>query len=163
GSERPDDSVRLAMPENIRRLPSRARCCSPGLAPEDSASETASGYKTPERAVLLGNAGAITGSTTKMLYDNPSVDFPNTLTARWPIRAPRPQVTTPRATRNATMIKRMVPLANPAQGGAAGTTPLSTARAPARPEAVRIGSTPATTAAMAVAKIANRCHAGVAR
>ena len=162
-SQSADDRLRLAMPENIRKLPSRARCGSPGLAPEDSASETASGYKTPERAVLLGNAGAITASTTKMLYDSPSVDLPNTLTARWPIRAPRPQVTTPRATRNATMINRIVPLANPDQACAAGTTPVRTARPPASTDAVRIGRTPATTAAMAAAKIANRCHAGAAR
>ena len=77
-----EDRLRLAIPENIRKLPRRARCCSPGLDPEDSASDTASGYKTPERAVLLGNAGAITASTTKRLYDSPSVDLPNTLTAR---------------------------------------------------------------------------------
>jgi hypothetical protein len=62
-----DDSVRLAMPENISSAPSRCRCGLSGLAPAASASENASGYRTPERAVLLGNAGAMRPSTTKML------------------------------------------------------------------------------------------------
>ena len=55
------------MPENIRKAPSRLRAASPGLRAAASASEKTSGYSTPERAVLLGNAGAITPSTTKML------------------------------------------------------------------------------------------------
>ena len=42
------------MPENIRKLPSRARSARRAWRPPDSASETASGYSTPERAVLLG-------------------------------------------------------------------------------------------------------------
>jgi len=62
-----DDSVRLAMPENMRKLPSRWRPSTPGRAPAASASESTSGKRTPERAVLLGKAGAMTPSTTKML------------------------------------------------------------------------------------------------
>jgi hypothetical protein len=37
---------------------------------------------TPDRAVLLGNAGAIRQSTRKMLYDSPSVERPKMLTSR---------------------------------------------------------------------------------
>ena len=77
-----DERLRLTMPENIRKLPRRCRLLSPGFAPAASASENASGKMTPERAVLLGNAGAISASTRKMLYDNPSVDRPKRLTSR---------------------------------------------------------------------------------
>ena len=59
-SQRPDDSVRLATPENMRKAPSRARDGSSGRAPAVPASETVSEYSTPDRAVLLGKAGAIT-------------------------------------------------------------------------------------------------------
>ena len=38
-----EDRLRLTMPENIRKLPSRWRLLSPGLAPAASASENASG------------------------------------------------------------------------------------------------------------------------
>jgi hypothetical protein len=69
---------------------------------------------TPERAVLLGKAGAISPSTRKMLYDNPSVERPKRVTARCPTRAPSPHFTTARATRNAMTMRRIVPLANPA-------------------------------------------------
>jgi len=62
-----DETLRLAMPENIRNAPRRRREGSSGFAPAASASETVSGYSTPDRAVLLGNAGAITASTRKML------------------------------------------------------------------------------------------------
>ena len=62
-----DDSVRLAMPENIRKRPSRRRSSRSGVAPAASATESASGNSTPERAVLLGKAGAISASSAKML------------------------------------------------------------------------------------------------
>src|SRR5262245_51572011 len=64
-SQRADDRLRLTMPENIRKDPSRRRLSSPGRAPAASASENASGYITPDRAVLLGNAGLMTPSTRK--------------------------------------------------------------------------------------------------
>ena len=66
-SQSADDSVRLAMPENIRNPPRRCRSARSGVTPAAWAIESASGYNTPERAVLLGNAGAITASTMKML------------------------------------------------------------------------------------------------
>ena len=44
--------------------------------------ENTSGYSTPERAVLLGNAGEISASTAKMLYESPNDDFPKRLMAR---------------------------------------------------------------------------------
>src|SRR5580765_7740626 len=66
-SHRADDSDRLTIPENIRNLPSRCRSARSGVAPAASAIDTASGYNTPERAVLLGNAGAIRASTATML------------------------------------------------------------------------------------------------
>ena len=63
-----DDSVRLAMPENIRKRPRRSPALDSRLgAPAASATESTSGYSTPERAVLLGKAGAMTPSTRKML------------------------------------------------------------------------------------------------
>src|SRR5262245_44169698 len=62
-----DESERLAIPENISSAPRFLRDGSPGRAPAASASENASGYSTPERAVLLGNAGAIRPSTTNRL------------------------------------------------------------------------------------------------
>jgi len=62
-----DDNDRLAMPEIISSAPRRLRAGSPGRAPAASASENANGYSTPERAVLLGKAGAMTPSTRKML------------------------------------------------------------------------------------------------
>ena len=105
--------MRLATPENIRNAPSRARDGSSGRAPAVPASDTASEYRTPDRAVLLGKAGAITASTRNRLYESPSVDRPKACTTAWPIRSPRPHLTTARATRNAAMIRTMVPLANP--------------------------------------------------
>ena len=42
-NHRPDETVRLAMPENIRKLPSRRRPSSPGRAPAASATERARG------------------------------------------------------------------------------------------------------------------------
>ncbi len=61
-----DDTLRLAMPEYIRNAPSRRRSTRSGFAPAASAREYVSGYRTPERAVLLGNAGAMTASSTKI-------------------------------------------------------------------------------------------------
>ena len=66
-SHNADESERLAIPENISSAPTLRREGSPGRAPAASASENASGYSTPDRAVLLGKAGAITPSTRKML------------------------------------------------------------------------------------------------
>jgi hypothetical protein len=77
-----EDRLRLAIPENMRNAPRRRRVGSPGFAPAASAREITSGNSTPERAVLLGNAGAMTPSTRKMLYDKPSVDRPKRLTTR---------------------------------------------------------------------------------
>jgi hypothetical protein len=42
-SHNADETLRLAMPENIRKPPSRRRDGSPGFAPAASASDTASG------------------------------------------------------------------------------------------------------------------------
>ena len=109
-----DETLRLAMPEYIRNAPTFCRLASPGLAPAASASESASGYSTPERAVLLGNAGAMTASSRKIEYDRPSVDRPNRLTIQWPARVPSPHLTTAPATRNAMTMSRIVPLPKPA-------------------------------------------------
>src|SRR5215471_9117631 len=69
-----DDRLRLAIPEYIRKRPRRGYLGSPGLAPAASVSENVSGNRTPARAVLLGNAGAMMPSSRKMLYDRPSVE-----------------------------------------------------------------------------------------
>ena len=66
--------------------------------------------------MLLGKAGAITASSRKIEYDSPSVERPNRLTIQCPPRAPRPHLTTAPATRNATTMSRIVPLAKPAVG-----------------------------------------------
>src|SRR6185503_15462339 len=66
-SQSADERDRLTMPLNIRKRPSRCRSARSGVAPAASAIDTASGYNTPERAVLLGNAGAIRPSTMMML------------------------------------------------------------------------------------------------
>src|SRR5262249_16858635 len=81
-SQSADERLRLTIPENIRKVPTRLRLASPLVAPLAIASENASGKRTPERAVLLGNAGAMRPSTRKMLYERPSVDRPNRLTTR---------------------------------------------------------------------------------
>src|SRR3954454_17716569 len=65
-NQRADDTVRLAIPENIRNRPRRWRSL-PGSAPAARAMDSVRGYRTPERAVLLGKAGAISPSTRKML------------------------------------------------------------------------------------------------
>src|SRR5947207_378060 len=62
-----DERLRLTMPENIRKLPTRRHRSSSGVAPAASAREKARGYMTPDRAVLLGKAGAMRPSTRKML------------------------------------------------------------------------------------------------
>src|SRR5262245_18135360 len=80
-SQRAEESVRLAIPENIRKRPRRLRSSRSGVAPAASAIENTSGNSTPERAVLLGNAGEISASTPKMLYESPSVERPKTLIA----------------------------------------------------------------------------------
>src|SRR5262245_44384777 len=61
-NQRAEETVRLAIPENMRKPPRRSRPGTPALAPAASATDSASGYRTPERAVLLGKAGAITPS-----------------------------------------------------------------------------------------------------
>ena len=158
-SQSAEERLRLTMPENIRKLPRRRRLSSPGFAPAASASENASGKMTPERAVLLGKAGAMRPSTRKMLYDNPSVDRPKRLTRRWPIRAPRPHFTTERATRKASTMRRMVPFANPAYAFAGDSSPVSTAAATAMTDAVKMGNALATTKTMAPANSAKSRHA----
>src|SRR5262245_60336009 len=115
---------------------------------------------TPDRAVLLGKAGAMMPSTRKMLYERPSVDRPNRLTIRCPTRVPRPHLTTERATRNARTMRRIVPLAKPAYAFAGDSRPVSTLAATARTDAVRMEKALTTTETMAAAKIANRRHAG---
>ena len=63
-----DDRLRLAMPENIRKRPAARRPAIPGVAPAGLGQPTTpAGRARRERAVLLGNAGAITPSTRKML------------------------------------------------------------------------------------------------
>ena len=62
------------------------------------------------------------------------------LTTGWPSRAPRPHFTIARATRNATTISRIVPLAKPAYAFAGGRKPERTEMATARTDAVRIGN-----------------------
>ncbi len=42
-NQRPDETVRLAMPENMRKRPRRWRPSTPGRAPAASATERASG------------------------------------------------------------------------------------------------------------------------
>src|SRR6187455_2397513 len=79
------------------------------------------------------------------------------------MRWPSPHVTTARATRKASTIRRIVPLANPEYALAGGSVPVSTAAATAMTEAVRMGITSATTATIVAAKMAKRCHAGVVR
>ncbi len=113
-SQSADETLRLTAPENIRNAPRRRRSGRSGVAPAAIASDEASGYSTPDRAVLLGNAGAMIASSAKIEYDKPSVDFPKRLTIRCPARVPRPHVTTAFATRNATTMSRIVPLPNPA-------------------------------------------------
>src|SRR6185503_4024255 len=135
-SHRADDRDRLTIPENIRNLPRRCRSARSGVAPAASAIETASGYSTPERAVLLGNAGAIMPSTTMMLYESPSDERPKRLIARYPSRSPRPDFTTARATRNAMMIKTIVGLANPAYAASGVSVRVRTAAAIASTDAV---------------------------
>ena len=103
--------------------------------PPPRPARTRAGYSTPDRAVLLGNAGAISASTRKMLYDSPSVDRPNTLTIRWPSRAPSPHFTTARATRNATTMSRIVAFANP-------HTPSPAAACPSAPRPRQRAPTP---------------------
>src|SRR5206468_4669830 len=92
-----EERLRLAIPENIRKRPRRRRSSRPGFAPAASATEKTSGYSTPDRAVLLGKAGAMRASTAKMLYESPSVDRPKREMARCPRRSPRPHFTTARA------------------------------------------------------------------
>src|SRR6185503_13341902 len=135
-SQSADDSVRLTIPENIRNLPNCCRSARSGLAPAASAIDTASGYSTPERAVLLGNAGAIMASTMTMLYESPSDERPKRLIARYPSRWPRPHFTTARATRNAMMIKTIVGLANPAYAASGVSVRVRTAAAIASTDAV---------------------------
>src|SRR5215204_1104383 len=126
-SHKADDRLRLVIPENIKKAPSRRRSGRSGDAPAASARDSANGYSTPDRAVLLGNAGAITASSRKIEYDRPSVDRPNRLTTQWPPRAPRPHFTTAPATRNATMISRIVPLPKPAYAWSGRRSPVRTA------------------------------------
>src|SRR5690348_8081065 len=89
-SQSADERLRLTMPEYMRKAPSRRRSGWFGWAPATSASENASGNSTPDRAVLLGKAGAISASSRKMEYDSPSVDRPNRLTIQYPARALSP-------------------------------------------------------------------------
>src|SRR5262249_9062083 len=82
---------------------------------------------------------------------------------RQPIRAPRPHLTTARATRKARTISKIVPLAKPAYAFAGDSRPVSTDAATASTDAVRIGKALTTTEAMAAANTMNRRHAGSAR
>src|SRR5690242_13205991 len=66
-SQSPEDSDRLTIPENIKKRPSRCLSGRSGVTPAASAIDDTRGNTTPDRAVLLGNAGAITASTTTML------------------------------------------------------------------------------------------------
>src|SRR3954468_5982644 len=115
---------------------------------------------TPERAVLLGKAGAINASSRKIEYESPSVDRPNRLTIQCPPRVPSPHFTTALATRKATTIRRMVPFPKPEYASAGSSSPVSTAPATARTDAVRIGSALTTTEKIAPAKSAKRRQAG---
>src|SRR3954465_11908657 len=144
-SQSADESVRLAIPENIRNRPRRLRSSRPGVAPARSALDDTSGNSTPERAVLLGKAGEISASTAKMLYDRPSVDLPKRAMARRPSRSQSPHFTTAQATRNATMMSTIVGFANPAYASVGLNVPESTAAAIARTDAVKIGNAPMTT------------------
>jgi len=62
-----DDTARLAIPQNMRKPPVRLRAGSEGVDPALSAIESTTGKRTPDRAVLLGKAGAMRASVKKML------------------------------------------------------------------------------------------------
>jgi hypothetical protein len=77
-SQRAEETLRLAIPQNMRYAPIHFDVPSSGLDPPDCARERTMGKRTPPRAVLLGKAGAMTASVTKMLYASPSVERPKT-------------------------------------------------------------------------------------
>ena len=66
-SQRAEETLKLAMPQNMRYAPIRRLVPSSGLDPPDSARERTMGKSTPPLAVLLGKAGAMTASVKKML------------------------------------------------------------------------------------------------
>ena len=63
-SHRPEDNERLTMLPIIRNAPRRLRVASSGSEPLLSAIALTMGNRTPDRAVLLGKAGAIKTSVS---------------------------------------------------------------------------------------------------
>ena len=66
-SQRAEETLRVAIPQNMRKPPIRRCVPSSGRDPPDCARESTMGKSTPPRAVLLGNAGAMRASVRKML------------------------------------------------------------------------------------------------
>src|SRR5512135_749376 len=66
-SQRAEETLKLAMPQNMRKAPIRFAVPSSGLESPDWESESTMGKRTPPLAVLLGKAGAMTASVKKML------------------------------------------------------------------------------------------------
>ena len=158
-----DDTARLAIVQNIRYAPSRRLSSSSGREPAPCATDSTTGNSTPPRAVLLGNAGAITASVSTMLYASPSDEPPKRLTMNRLMRRPRPDFTTACATMNATTTSSTLALANPENACAGVIVSVRTTAATASIVDVSSGYAPTRTDAMAPAKIAKRCQAGAVR
>ena len=109
-----EDRVRLAMPENIRKAPeprprSGARRRTHGLGHRQRQRIEHAGA----RGVARETRGRSRRPRGRRCSRGRASSGRRRLTTRLPSRAPSPHFTTARATRNATTMSRIVPLANP--------------------------------------------------
>jgi len=129
-SQRAEETLKLAMPQNMRYAPIRRAVPSSGLDSPDCERERTMGKSTPPLAVLLGKAGADDSVGEEDAVRQPSVDRR---------RAPRhvaqaatqPDFTTPRATRKRDHHEEDGPVGEPPERLRGATVPVSTAAASA--------------------------------
>ena len=76
-SHRVEESVNPAIEVIMRKEPIFFRVPSATFEPESAAKALTMGYKTPERAVLLGKAGEMNMSAATMEYPSFKLDVPN--------------------------------------------------------------------------------------
>ncbi len=101
------------------------RLSSPGCEPALVLSEPMTGLMTPpERAVLLGVAGASTRSVRVMPYASPRLLGPRARTHSRAIRRPRPVLVNPSEMKNAATISQMVGSEKPPSATSGSSVPV---------------------------------------
>ena len=154
-----EERLRLTMPENIRKPPTRWRLSSSGFAPAASAIENARRKDDAQSGMCCSETRSDDAVHEEDAGANSSVDRPKRQTEDMPRSARPARAREDHATRKAITMSRIVPLANPATPSPVRGARSGPAAATAMTEAVRMGRAFVVRKTIAPAKMAKTRHA----